>query len=134
MPNNTARVKKPVFLAAYAETGTITAAAKLANISRHTHYDWMKADEEYRVAFADAEEKAIDALEQEARRRAIVGTEEPVYHQGKVVGMIRKYSDTLLIFLLKGNRPGKYRERYEISGSEDAPLRVISGSNGHQPG
>jgi hypothetical protein len=28
--------------------------------------------------------------------------------------VIREYSDTLLIFLLKGLRPAKYRERYDV--------------------
>jgi hypothetical protein len=31
------------------------------------------------------------------------------------VGVIREYSDTLLIFLLKGLRPAKYRERYDVA-------------------
>ena len=30
---------------------------------------------------------------------------------------MREYSDALLIFLLKGLRPGKYRERVELKGS-----------------
>jgi hypothetical protein len=29
--------------------------------------------------------------------------------------LIREYSDTLLIFLLKGLRPAKYRERYDVA-------------------
>jgi hypothetical protein len=28
--------------------------------------------------------------------------------------LVREYSDTLLIFLLKGRRPAKYRERYDV--------------------
>ena len=31
--------------------------------------------------------------------------------------MVRKYSDVLLIFLLKGLRPERYRERVEVKGS-----------------
>ena len=48
-----------------------------------------------------------------------------MYYKGEVVGTIRKYSDTLLIFLLKGALPEVYRERYEISGG-NKPLRVES--------
>jgi hypothetical protein len=29
-------------------------------------------------------------------------------------GLVREYSDTLLIFLLNGLRPAKYRERYDV--------------------
>jgi hypothetical protein len=43
-----------------------------------------------------ATEDAVDVLEAVARQRAILG------------------SDTLLIFLLKGHRPEKYRERYDL--------------------
>lgn len=49
-------------------------------------------------------------MEAEAFRRGVKGTEKPVFHQGVECGRIREYSDTLLITLLKANRPAKYRE------------------------
>ncbi|MBX6773030.1 MAG: hypothetical protein IRY83_14975 [Chloroflexi bacterium] len=64
----------------------------------------------------------MDALEAEAWRRAVDGVERPVYQNGQRVGAVREYSDTLLIFLLKGGRPQKYRERYELSGPQSQPL------------
>lgn len=85
--------KKRAFLAAYEQCGNITQASKAVGISRQTHYDWMRDDDDYKKAFADAEEAAGDALEAEARKRALAG------------------SDTLLIFLLKGHKPEKYKER-----------------------
>ncbi len=51
-----------------------------------------------------------------SHRRAFEGVEEPVFHQGKQCGTIRRYSDTLTIFLLKAHRPAKYRERREHIG------------------
>ena len=130
MPGRTlAQPKKGAFLAAYAQTGNIAAASKLAQVGRRDHYRWIKADAEYALAFGEAHEEACDRLEAEARRRAVQGVEEPVY--GKLpgkdtgtgqVGTIRKYSDTLLIFLLKGARPEKYRERFEHTGANGAPL------------
>ncbi len=61
-----------------------------------------------------------DLLEDEAVRRAKDGVEEPVYQGGKLVGHVQKYSDTLLIFLLKGAKPEKFRERsqHEFSGED----------------
>jgi len=55
------------------------------------------------------------------------GWEEPVFGSGGTgmgtveVGAIRKFDSTLLIFLLKGARPEKYRERFDtkVSGSLD---------------
>ena len=51
---------------------------------------------------------AADILEDEVDRRAVEGVEKPVgWHKGKPGGYVREYSDTLLIFLLKGDRPEK---------------------------
>ena len=52
-----------------------------------------------------------------ARRRAAEGTLKPVYQGGKLVGEIREFSDTLLIFLLKGKRPEVYRENVKVEHS-----------------
>ena len=112
--------KKRAFLAAFSEVGNITVAAEAADIHRRTHYDWMADDDEYAEAFHDAKEAAADRLEEEARRRAVQGVEEPVgWYQGSPGGTITRYSDTLLIFLLKGVRPEKYRETVKQS-PEDA--------------
>jgi hypothetical protein len=86
----------------------------MAGIDRGTHYDWLRKDREYRAQFEAATDQAAQALEDEAVRRAYEGVERPVYQMGKQVGVIREYSDTLLIFLLKGLRPAKYRERYDV--------------------
>jgi len=103
--------KRQAFLAALAETANVLKSSEIARIARRTVYDWKSADSE----FADAWERALDigtdALEDEAVRRAHDGVDEPVFYQGKACGVVRKYSDTLLIFLLKGRRPEKYRDR-----------------------
>jgi len=49
-------------------------------------------------------------LEDEVRRGPYEGVEEPVLHKGEKVEVGKKYSDVLLIFLLKGIRPQKFRE------------------------
>ena len=60
-------------------------------------------------------EQAMDTvLEPEAIRRTVEGVEKPVYHQGRQVGTVREYSDTLLIFLLKGWKSERYTERREV--------------------
>lgn len=89
--------KKDRFLEAYAETGTVTHAATRAGIDRRTHYRWLQDDENYAEAFASAEQSVVDMLEGEAIRRATEG------------------SDTLLIFLLKGLRPERYKERAHVT-------------------
>ena len=76
-------------------------------------------------------------LEAEALRRALKGTEKPVYQNGKQVGAIREYSDLLLIFLLKARRPTVYREnaRLELTGVGGGPIattQVLDGLNDHE--
>lgn len=112
--------KKRACLTALAETGNVTEATRAAGVHRRTHYDWLdpkKSGQEaaaiYAEAVEDAMEAAADRLEREAFRRAVEGVDEPVYQGGELVGTVRKYSDTLLIFLLKGARPEKFRERHE---------------------
>lgn len=118
--------KKRAFLEAFATTGIIGAAAEAAGIHRSTHYDWLDTDPDYATEFHHAELAAAEALETEARRRAVDGVDEPVFYEGQVVGTKRRYSDTLLIFMMKGAMPHKYRERFEHSGPDGGPIEVSS--------
>ncbi len=99
--------------------GNITEACRQASVSRTTHHRWLAQDPAYATAFAEAEVKAVEALEDEARRRGMLGVEEPVFYEGQRVDVIRKYSDTLLIFLLKGAKPEKYRDNIAFKGTVD---------------
>ncbi len=116
MPTKSTRIKKwhPKFLAALAKSGIIGDACKAAGINRGTFYDHRDKDPEFAKAAADAIEASIETLEKEARRRALQGTNKPVFHQGRECGKIKEYSDTLTIFLLKAQRPEIYRERYDL--------------------
>lgn len=119
LPDKIRHPKKRAFLAAYVRTASIVRAAQTARIDRQDHYNWMKKDPAYAEAFDKSKDIAAQTLEDEAVRRAHQGCAKAVYHQGKRVGIVTEYSDTLLIFLLKGLRPEKYRERYEHSGKVD---------------
>lgn len=117
---------KKTFLEGYRRSGNIRAAAEAAGIARRTHYNWIESDPEYAGAFEEAREDAADVLEAAAWKRAVVGVEEPTgWYQGMPGGTVRKYSDTLLIFLLKGMRPEKYRDRHELAGPNNEPLHVV---------
>lgn len=103
--------KKELFLATLSDTAHITNAAKRAGLARRTAYNWRAADPAFAKGWEEAIELGAGALEDEAVRRAKDGTLKPVYQGGKKVGEVREYSDTLLIFLLKGCRPEKYKDR-----------------------
>lgn len=114
---------KEKFLAGFGQIATVTGACEHAGIGRQTHYNWLEDDADYAAAFGHAKEEANDRLEGEARRRAVAGTEEPVFYQGEEISKIRRYSDTLLIFLLKGAKPETYRERHEVTGAGGGPIQ-----------
>lgn len=134
--------KKRAFLAAYSECAQVSRAAKAAEIDRSTHYDWLETDESYLAAFQRAEKQAGDLLEEEAVRRAYEGIEKPVTIAGERE-IIREYADTLLIFLLKGIKPERYRDRamFEHTGKDGAALFpaaaleswIKGGANADQP-
>lgn len=119
-----AHIKKRKYLAAFAMCGTHVQASKAAGVHRRSHYGWMKKDEAYAAAFAEAVTEACERLEAEAMRRGRDGWNEPVFQGGKKVGVIRRYSDTLLIFTLKGLMPERYRERYEHTGKDGGPIQL----------
>ena len=108
------------FLAAFAESASVSHAASAAKCDRTRHYHWLK-NAAYAEAFSVAQATAVEALEKEARRRAIEGTREPIFYRGEEVGDRIKYSDLLLIFLLKAARPETYRDRYEITATTEPP-------------
>lgn len=90
--------KKAKALEHFIEFGTVMAACRAVGISRTTWYRWRTEDKQFDIGVQEAQEAVADDLEQEAIKRA---------KDGK--------SDTLLIFLLKGLRPEKYREHRELA-------------------
>lgn len=105
---------KPDFIKALIRFGNVAYACRKVNIAMSTAYDHREKDEQFGQAWTEALEHATATLEREAWRRAVKGNEKPIYQQGIQVGSVREYSDTLLIFLLKGYAPHKYKDRAEI--------------------
>src|SRR5215831_19943363 len=100
------------FVRALSETGSVNKAAALARTSRTRVYELRKVDPAFAAAWEEAEEIAADRLEEEARRRAVEGVAEPLVSAGKLVRddsdqpiMLRRYSDNLLLALIKARRP-----------------------------
>jgi hypothetical protein len=124
---------KKAFLAHYREAGNISRACDAAAVERRTVYKWQEHDDGFALAFKQAQVEAVEALEAEAYRRAVEGVEEPLHSAGRMIGTVRRYSDTLLIFLLKGAAPAKYRERYDAGpggGTDDVTVGYGDGVAG----
>ncbi len=108
------RSKKLVrFIAQLKQHGNVCKACKGAAVSRAWVYDKRDADEEFAEAFAHAKAIGLEALKDEAHRRAFEGVLEPLTYQGEVFDHVRKYSDVLLMFLIKQADP-TYREHHQV--------------------
>lgn len=114
--------RKARFVAALRETGYVKRALQMAALPKATAYIWRDEDEGFRARWNVALTEGCDALEDEAVRRGFEGTLEPVFQGGKKVGEIRKYSDTLLMFILTGRRPERFKHRHEHTGAGGKPL------------
>lgn len=104
--------KVAAFLSGLRLGASVSLAARNAGIPRQTVYEWRDQSEQFRKDWDDAVEEGTDGLEDAARTRAQDGVDEPVFYQGEVCGAVRKYSDTLMIFLLKARRPEKFRDNF----------------------
>ena len=103
-----------VFIERLKSTGNVTLAAAEAGVSRQQAYRTRNRNRTFRRQWDEALEQAVDLLDGEARRRATVGVEEPIYYQGGQVGAVRKYSDALLMFLLRAHQPHLYRDNVKV--------------------
>jgi hypothetical protein len=118
--------RKKRFLAAFALNGNIYAACQASDVGRSTVYRWQEEDDQFVHEFRQAEIESSEILELAAIRRARDGVlkETPIMHNGQIVDTVveTKYSDTLLIFLLKARFPEKYRESINLDVLERVPL------------
>ena len=116
------------FLARFSTLASVSKACKLSRVPRSNIYDWLKIDTQFKQLYDLTADQALGALEDEAVRRAFEGTNRPVFQGGKKVGLIREYSDTLLIVLLKARAPEKYKDRMyqELTGKGGGPVATES--------
>lgn len=110
-----------IFLRAYSRYPNRTEAIKAANLEPEEVAQRLRDDSDFSRAFLDACDIGYDVLEDAAVSRAVKGWDEPVFdmRRGIEVGYVRRYSDTLLLALLKANRK-KFR------GDDASGGRVVS--------
>ena len=108
-------------------------------MTRDAAYKARERSGQFRAQWDAALDEAADILEAEARRRAVEGWDEPVFQKGEQVGVVRKFSDQLLITLMRADRPARFARRTveitdealeaELAQARErvARLRVITG-------
>lgn len=108
--------------------GNVSEACRAAQVARQTAYNWREADKGFAAAWDAACDVAWDRAEREAYRRAVEGWDEPVYQGGVQVGVVRRYSDTMLQATLKAKRAKEWREsmKHDVELSGDIRLSMKS--------
>lgn len=97
MSYKTDNKKKVLLDALELSLGVVTDACKKADISRDTHYRWLREDEQYKGAVEEIEGVALD------------------FAESKLYGKIDKGDTTAIIFYLKTKGRGRgYIERQDI--------------------
>lgn len=126
--------RKRAWLEAFEQEGTVVLACKASGVGRSTVYEWRQSDEAFALAWHDIEEATTEAMEREAYRRAVEGVAEPLVSAGKHVCDVKKFSDTLLIFMLKARRPERYRDNIKVehAGSVNVELIPVAIDRGAQ--
>lgn len=116
--------QRAAFLAALRSGGSVSAACAASGIVRSTVYYLRDRDEEFATSWVQALDQGTERLEDEAVRRAVDGVEDFRLDREGVEHPFRRYSDTLLIFLLKARRPDVYRDRFEHQHTGQVALRL----------
>lgn len=102
--------RQRAYIAALAETGSVTAAAKRVNMSPEGAYYLRRQPgaDEFRAAWAAALDHGVQRLTDIAIDRAMHGVPVPVFWRGEQVGEKRWFNDRLLMFVLKHHMPHVY--------------------------
>ncbi len=115
-----------VFLQVLEDTASPKQAAQACGISRRLAFEYKQNDVEFRTRWEKAIDVAMDALLDEAYRRACLGVEEPVIYQGQLSTTrdpqtgderpltVRKHSDRLLEVLLKFRYGDQMADRLRV--------------------
>lgn len=143
IPNTFTPERRELFFQVLEDTCSPKQAAAAAGISRQTAFYHKANDPEFRSRWEKAIEVALDALLDEAYRRAALGYDEPVIHGGRLSTVtdpktgeerpltVRKHSDRLLEVLLKfrygEHMADRLRVKVDSSGLDaEALIRMTS--------
>lgn len=115
-----------LFLEKLRDNPNVSATARAVGVTPGVVYRLRETDASFAEAMDDALDEAYDKLEAEAHRRAFNGVKKPVHYKGARVDTIQEYSDTLLMFLLKGRRRKVFgdKSQLELTGKNGGPVEL----------
>lgn len=115
-----------LFVQTLEDTASPKQAAQVCGISRTLAFEYKRENLDFRRRWEQAMEVAMDALLDEAYRRACIGVEEPVVYQGQLAMTrdpqtgderpltVRKHSDRLLEVMLKFRYGDQLADRLRV--------------------
>lgn len=122
---------KSRFLELLRKTGNVSVSSRAIGFGPSTMKRHRELDDQFNLDWQEAEDEAADALEAEARRRAHDGVlRERCIGSGVNAKFVEElqYSDTLLLALLKAERPDKFADRSKTELSNpDGKLSPVIG-------
>lgn len=116
------KARRETFFSALAETANVRAAASQAGMSYQSAYKLRKRDGGFDASWQSALAEGYERLELMLLERAMHGAEQDVWYQGKNVGKMRNYSDSLALSLLRAHRDTVKRAPPE---QDEAALRAM---------
>jgi hypothetical protein len=92
------------FIAALAECGSVTRAARAVGLTPRSAYRLLDADgaDDFARAWDAAIEIGVERVRLSAMERSLVGSTVAVFRRGKLVGVETRFNDRLAIALLSG--------------------------------
>jgi len=128
------RAQQLRFLEALTKGGNVASAAMTARVDEMRLDEARRTDPTFAREWEEAENARARRLEHEAWRRAVDGVPEPLISDGKIVRdddgrplSIQRYSDALLIEILRMNRPNKFIGRsFWMALRRSRPMRRLA--------
>lgn len=108
---------KRAFIEALCKRGVVVHACELSGVERPTAYRWRDEDEEFAEAWDEAIAVSNEIAVSELFRRAVEGYDHPVTYEGVITDHYKKFSDSLLRFLLERRVPAQFGKRQAIEHS-----------------
>jgi hypothetical protein len=117
--------KQRLFIEVLADTACVEKAAGAVKMSVRSAYALRRAPggEAFAAAWQAAIQQGALRLADTAFARALNGTEEPVFDRhGSVIGSKTRYSERLMMFLLRAHLPARYAHAHRGERPEGAPV------------
>lgn len=120
LPGEDLSLDQRAFLNAFISCGTIRGAAKRSRIHAFYHYQWRRENLNYDYAYSQSLQLIADQLAETARTRGKDGYDYEVLGKDGEIVKLKRFSDNLLMFALKGLPGGQnYRENFKVEINND---------------